>query len=65
MTQFLTKAQGMPKNIKQAITKIIRNCIWNEAKSSPISLEQVYQPQEEGGINLLGIKSRNEAEEII
>lgn len=64
MTQFLTKAQGMPKNIEAALIKIIRNFIWDNTKSPPINLEQLYRPQEEGGINLLDIKARNEAIEI-
>ncbi|KAG1811457.1 uncharacterized protein BJ212DRAFT_1277969 [Suillus subaureus] len=64
MTQFLTKAQGMPKNIETAIIKIMRKFIWNNKKTSPISLEQLQKPIEEGGINLIDIKVRNEAIKI-
>ncbi|KAG2050450.1 hypothetical protein BDR06DRAFT_843239, partial [Suillus hirtellus] len=64
MTQFLAKAQGMPKHIEAALVKTTRNFIWNDARSPPINLEQLYQPREAGGINLLDIKSRNEAIEI-
>jgi hypothetical protein len=38
MTQFLAKAQGMPKNIEIALTKTMRNFIWNNEKTSPINL---------------------------
>jgi hypothetical protein len=61
MTQFLTKAQGMPKSIETAITKKIRTFIWNERRSPPISLTRLERPTEEGGINLLNISIRNEA----
>ncbi|KAG2335301.1 hypothetical protein BDR05DRAFT_837851, partial [Suillus weaverae] len=63
--QFLTKAQGMPKSIESALIKMIRNFIWNDARTSSINLEQMYKKKEEGGINPLDIKSRNEAIEII
>jgi hypothetical protein len=61
MTQFLTKAQGMPKSIETAITKKIRTFIWNNRRSPPISLTRLERPTEEGGINLLNISIRNEA----
>ncbi|KAG2104741.1 uncharacterized protein F5147DRAFT_579826 [Suillus discolor] len=61
MMQFLAKAQGMPKHIEAALVKTTRNFIWNDARSPPMNLEQLYQPKETRGINLLDIKSRNEA----
>jgi hypothetical protein len=64
MTQCLMKAQGMPKHIESALIKTIRNFIWNGVRTPPISLEQLYHKEEEGGINLLDIKARNEAIEI-
>ncbi|KIK38569.1 hypothetical protein CY34DRAFT_60764, partial [Suillus luteus UH-Slu-Lm8-n1] len=48
MTQFLTKAQDMPKSIEMAITKKIRTFIWNERKTPPISLKRLERPTEEG-----------------
>ncbi|KIK36516.1 hypothetical protein CY34DRAFT_94245 [Suillus luteus UH-Slu-Lm8-n1] len=41
MTQFLTKAQGMPKNIETALTKIIWGFIWDNVRTPPINLEQL------------------------
>ncbi|KAG2336852.1 hypothetical protein BDR05DRAFT_978681 [Suillus weaverae] len=48
ITQFLTKAQGMPRNIESALIKTIRNFIWDDTKSPPINLEQLYRTKEEG-----------------
>ncbi|KAG2087608.1 uncharacterized protein F5147DRAFT_588031 [Suillus discolor] len=64
MTQFLTKAQGMPKSIENAITKIIRNFIWDGKTTSPISMGQLEHPIAEGGLGLLNVKVRNEAIDI-
>jgi len=63
-TQFLAKAQGMPKNIERALIKIIRNFIWDNARTPPISMDRLYQSVSDGGINLLDITSRNHAIEI-
>jgi hypothetical protein len=64
MTQFITKAQGMPKSIEAAITKKIRTFIWNDCKSPPISLTRLERPVAEGGLGLLNICTRNEAIDI-
>ncbi|KAG2066140.1 hypothetical protein BDR04DRAFT_1130125 [Suillus decipiens] len=57
MTQFPTKAQGMPKQIKTAVNKTIRNFIWDRKKTSPLSLDRLQRPTAEGGINLLNINA--------
>ena len=54
MTQFLTKAQSMPKEIESALVSTIRNFIWTSNAPS-ISLQRLYAPKGEGGINLLDI----------
>ena len=64
-TQFLTKAQGMPPHIEEAIKKLIRDFIWDNDIHPRISMEYMYKPLSEGGLNLLDIKARNEAIEII
>jgi ribonuclease HI len=63
-TQFLTKAQGMPTEIENALTKIIRDFLWDDDSSPRIALGTLYQPTEQGGLNLLDIKARNEAIKI-
>ena len=65
MTQFLTAAQGMPKTIENALIKIIREFIWNSSAPPTMSLTRLYSRVEEGGINLLDIKARNKAIDII
>ena len=64
-TQFLTQAQGMPPHIEAAITKTIKDFIWEEYSSPRIALDYLHLPIEEGGLNLLDINARNEAIEII
>jgi ribonuclease HI len=64
-TQFLTKAQGMPANIEKALSKIIRDFTWEEGRSPRIAMKSLYTPIEEGGLNLLDIKTRNDAIDLI
>ena len=64
-TQFLTKAQGMPTHIESALTKIIRDFMWEDDSSPRITLKLLQKPIDEGGLNLLDIKARNEAIEIV
>jgi hypothetical protein len=64
-TQFLTQAQGMPKHIEDTLIRIMRNFIWEENNPPRIALEYLHYPVEESGINLLDLKARNEAIEIM
>ena len=65
-TQFLTKAQGMPTSIREALTKEIRRFIWEDENHTPrLSLTHLEAPQELGGIKLLNLKNRNEAIELV
>lgn len=65
LTQFLAKAQGMPSNIKNALTKIIWEFIWEDDSSPRITLDLLQQTTKTGGLDLLDIKARNEAIEIM
>ena len=65
MTQFLTKAQGMPRQIEDALVKIIRSFIWDDSLAPPmISIRKLYAPKEQGGINLLNIPTRNKVVDL-
>ena len=65
-TQFLTKVQGMPDDIRIALSKEIKNFIWEEqSHAPPLSIEQLENDKEEGGIKLLNLKMRNEAIELM
>jgi len=62
--QFLAKAQGMPKHIEDALMNIMTTFIWEETKPR-ITMATLQCPTQEGGLNILNIKLRNEAIEII
>lgn len=64
-TQFLTQAQGMPKHIEDTFVNMTRNFIWEENTSPRIALEYLHYPVEEGGLNLLDLRTRNEAIDIM
>ena len=65
-TQFLTKAQGMPVNIQEALTREIRNFIWDDANHVPrLGMNHLSNAKDIGGLKLLNLKTRNEAIEII
>ena len=64
-TQFLAMAQGMPRHIEEALTKMTRDFIWEQDTSPRMALEHLYKPINEGGLNILNISARNEAIEII
>ena len=63
-TQFLARAQGMPRHIEEALTKTIRNFMWEDDSSPRIALEVLRKPIKEGGLRLLDVQARNEAIEI-
>jgi ribonuclease HI/exonuclease III len=58
-TQYLTRVQGMPKDVENRIKRLIRGFMWPGKRVPPIALERLYRPIEEGGIGLLDIKARN------
>lgn len=63
-TQFLTRAQGMPRPVEEALTKIAREFMWEGYTLSKVALENLHRPIEEGGLNLLDIRARNDAIEL-
>ena len=65
MTQFLTAAQGMPRQTENALVKIIREFIWDSTAPPMMSLERLYAQVGKGGIGLLNIRARNKAINII
>ena len=64
-TQFLAKAQGMPESIEKAIVKIISDFTWGENEKPKIAAPNLQNAMEEGGLNMLDIKVRNEAIELM
>src|SRR5438552_10394923 len=61
MTQYLTKAQGMPIDIEKRLTKKIRTFIWNNDSTPPVGLETLNLPSNMGGKKLLNLSARNKA----
>ena len=65
LTQFLTQTQGMPAHIESALQKIINCFIWDDGEKPRIALEFLQQPKERGGVNILDIRARNEAIDLM
>jgi hypothetical protein len=55
----------MLEEIKDALIKIIRDFIWQGCMMSKITLENLQTPINEGGLNLIDIRVRNDAIEIM
>ncbi|KAL1938552.1 hypothetical protein VTO73DRAFT_11575 [Trametes versicolor] len=60
-TQFRAMVQYMPKSVEQRLAKIEADFLWKGDTHPRIARDQLYRPISEGGLNLLDIKSRNEA----
>ncbi|KZT25979.1 hypothetical protein NEOLEDRAFT_1064241, partial [Neolentinus lepideus HHB14362 ss-1] len=54
----------MPRHIEDALEKMTRHFIWEDATNPPIALDHLYKPKHLGGIDLLDIRARNEAIEL-
>jgi Reverse transcriptase (RNA-dependent DNA polymerase) len=63
-TQFLTKAQGMPSETENTLTRIAHDFMWEGYTLSKIALENLHRPIKEGGLNLIDIRVRNDAIEL-
>jgi hypothetical protein len=64
-TQFLTKAQGMLTLIEDALIKVINKFIWGQDSPTRIAQSTLQRPINEGGLNILDIKARNDAIELM
>lgn len=64
-TQYRTCVQGMPPEIEQRLTRVIRNFIWGDVSHPTVGLETLSRPIEQGGKKLLDLKARNEAIELM
>jgi ribonuclease HI len=61
VTQYLTKVQGMPKDIEAELNKQARKFMWNYEKTDTVNQAQMYAPHKRGGKKLLDIEARNKA----
>ena len=55
--QYLTKVQGMPKNVEVLLTMRIQNFVWG-GKKLTVNIATLYRPCDEEGLNLLDLPSR-------
>lgn len=51
----------MPEQIKAALSKVMKNFIWDYSILPRIAMEQLHHPIAEGGLNLLDLEARNDA----
>ena len=63
--QFLTQAQGMPKETEDTLNRMIKNFIWEDDSSPRIAKETLRNPITEGGLDLLDLEIRNKAIDIM
>lgn len=61
--QFLTKVQGMPKDVEAFLIARLRRFMWDN-KHPSVNFDTLQRPLQEGGINLLDIHARVEAIEL-
>ncbi|KAJ6626544.1 hypothetical protein B0H10DRAFT_1781023, partial [Mycena sp. CBHHK59/15] len=59
-TQYLTRVQGMPRDIEETLEKTIRSFLW-DGKTARVALETMILPVDQGGKGILDISSRNKA----
>lgn len=67
-TQYLTRAQGMPKQVEQAFQKLMDDFVYAKAgeyKQNAIGMQTLRTPRLSGGKNLLNLHARNEAIELM
>lgn len=55
----------MPDHVKDMLTKLLRTFIWGKNVSPRLVLDSLHAKREKGGIELLNLKNRNEAIELV
>lgn len=61
MTQYLTSAQGMPKEIKYMLMKRTCKFAWDSGGNNSVSLDVLHSLIKEGGKNILNLHDHNKA----
>ena len=61
VTQYLTKVQGMPKEVETDLNKQIRRFMWNNESMDTVNQAQMYATHKKGGKKVLDIEARNKA----
>ena len=61
VTQYLTKVQGMPKEVENDLNKLVGQFMWNFEKVNTVNQAQMFAPHKKGGKKMLDIVARNKA----
>jgi hypothetical protein len=61
VTQYLTKVQGMPKDIETDLDKQVRRFLWNNDRNDTVNRAQMHAPHGRGGKKVLNLEARNKA----
>ena len=61
VTQYLTKVQGMPRDVEVELNKQIRKFMWNGEKADTVNQNQMYASHRKGGKKVLDMETRNKA----
>ena len=61
VTQYLTRVQGMPQEVKDTLNSQIRKFMWNYERTDTVNHAQMSAPHEKGGKKVLDIEARNKA----
>ncbi|KAK0433680.1 hypothetical protein EV421DRAFT_1892885 [Armillaria borealis] len=65
MTQFLTRAQGMPSQILMQLQKMISEFAWDNQGKAPVNKTILAAAKQDGGMQVLDISIRNQAIEVM
>ncbi|EJD37242.1 hypothetical protein AURDEDRAFT_73473, partial [Auricularia subglabra TFB-10046 SS5] len=64
-TQFLTAAEGMLLNVEKKLDRLITEFVWQDSKPHPINIDTMQRVRENGGLNLLQVRERNDAQYMV
>jgi ribonuclease HI/exonuclease III len=61
VTQYLTKVQGMPKEVESDLDRQVRRFLWDNEGSDTVNRAQMSAPHDRGGKKMLNLEARNKA----
>ncbi|OJT09202.1 LINE-1 retrotransposable element ORF2 protein [Trametes pubescens] len=64
-TQFLAKAQGMPKDVENKLTRMVADFMWGGDRHPRVDRATLYAPVDKGGLSVLNVAARNEAIDLV
>lgn len=56
-TQYLTRVQGMPKDVEQRLTRIISTFMWDGSNKPMVGLDTLHAPITQGGKKIMQLNS--------